>query len=422
MALVLLFLVHLATATASGLVGFGQLDGSPFDQPHLHPHTFLLTPQLIRVRGYPSEIHQVITDDGYILEIHRIPHGRNGGSRNQNRILPSARNGNGRRENRRVAFIQHCVLCSSADFVMNDPDQALAFILADAGYDVWLGNARGNIYGRRHVRLSPEGSEFWDFSMNEVARYDIPSMLRYVRDTTGAQRVYYTGHSMGTTVFFAMMNYHPHLNDWIHVMAAMAPVAYKDHATIYKLYGPLIQSAYRNMERMGVVEVGRLTANYSEATASLCAPLAPTKPVCDAVRMLALGPNSGYIDKAYQPVILAHIPAGMSLNVLKHFQQFHTSHDFQAYDYGRQRNMREYGRPSPPSFSFRGVRAPVGLLYSDGDWVSDTLDVRRMAQQLPNLVLDYLVPLADFNHNDFLWAENANRLVYDRILNLFRKF
>lgn len=49
-------------------------------------------------------------------------------------------------------------------------------------------------------------------------------------------------------------------------------------------------------------------------------------------------------------------------------------------------------------------------------------DVRRMAQQLPNLVLDYLVPLADFNHNDFLWAENANRLVYDRILNLFRKF
>ncbi|ROT79545.1 putative lipase 3-like [Penaeus vannamei] len=167
------------------------------------------------------------------------------------------------------------------------------------------------------------------------------------------------------------------------------------------------------MERMGVVEVGRLTANYSEATASLCAPLAPTKPVCDAVRMLALGPNSGYIDKAYQPVILAHIPAG----ILPIFAD-----DFQAYDYGRQRNMREYGRPSPPSFSFRGVRAPVGLLYSDGDWVSDTLDVRRMAQQLPNLVLDYLVPLADFNHNDFLWAENANRLVYDRILNLFRKF
>lgn len=25
----------------------------------------------------------------------------------------------------RVVFIQHCLLCSSADFVMNDPDQAL---------------------------------------------------------------------------------------------------------------------------------------------------------------------------------------------------------------------------------------------------------------------------------------------------------
>lgn len=32
--------------------------------------------------------------------------------------------------------------------------------------------------------------------------------------------------------------------------------------------------------------------------------------------------------QAYQPVILAHIPAGMSLNVLKHFQQFHTSREY----------------------------------------------------------------------------------------------
>ncbi|XP_047474945.1 lipase 3-like [Penaeus chinensis] len=430
MALVQLFLVHLATAVASGRVGGGGGGGagggetisSPFDQPHLHPHTFLLTPQLIRVRGYPSEIHQVVTDDGYILEVHRIPHGRNDGSRNHNRISTPERGRNGRRENRRVVFIQHCVLCSSADFVLNDPDQALAFILADAGYDVWLGNARGNVYGRRHVRLSPDQPEFWDFSMNEIARFDIPSMLSYVRGMTGAPRVYYIGHSMGTTVFFAMMNYHPHINDWIRVMAAMAPVAYKDHAAIYKLYGPIIASTYRTMERAGVVEVGMLSANYSAATSSLCAPLVPTQLVCDAIRMLALGPNSGYIDKAYQPVILAHIPAGMSLNVLKHFQQFHTSHNFQAYDYGRQRNMQEYGSPVPPRFSFGQVRAAVGLLYSDGDWISDTLDVRRMAPELPNLVLDYLVPLADFNHNDFLWAENANRLVYDRILNLLQKY
>ena len=30
---------------------------------------------MIANRGYPVEIHHVVTDDGYILELHRIPRG-----------------------------------------------------------------------------------------------------------------------------------------------------------------------------------------------------------------------------------------------------------------------------------------------------------------------------------------------------------
>lgn len=38
------------------------------------------------------------------------------------------------------------------------PDQSLAFLLADNGFDVWIANTRGTKYSRGHVSLSPDDS------------------------------------------------------------------------------------------------------------------------------------------------------------------------------------------------------------------------------------------------------------------------
>ena len=37
------------------------------------------------------------------------------------------------------------------------------YLLSDAGYDIWLGNFRGNYYSMAHQELDPEEFEFWDF-------------------------------------------------------------------------------------------------------------------------------------------------------------------------------------------------------------------------------------------------------------------
>lgn len=163
--------------------------------------------------GYPAETHSVITDDGYILEVHRIP-----GS-------PQSPPATGKR----VVFLMHGLLDSSATWVIMGPNNGFAYMLADLGYDVWMGNARGNTYSRNHVTYRPDGwrrRNFWDFSWHEIGVYDLPAMIDYVLAQTNQQKLQYAGHSQGTTSFFVMASERPEYNDKIISMQALAPVAF----------------------------------------------------------------------------------------------------------------------------------------------------------------------------------------------------
>lgn len=64
---------------------------------------FVPVPQLISNEGYPSENHYVTTTDGYILNLHRIPRGKNGTS------------------NGKVVLLQHGLLLASSDWVLLGP-------------------------------------------------------------------------------------------------------------------------------------------------------------------------------------------------------------------------------------------------------------------------------------------------------------
>lgn len=64
---------------------------------------------MIEKFGYPVEVYKATTEDGYILELHRIPHG----------IKDDAD------KTKAVIYLQHPLFSSSAEFVYTTPEKGL---------------------------------------------------------------------------------------------------------------------------------------------------------------------------------------------------------------------------------------------------------------------------------------------------------
>lgn len=102
--------------------------------------------------------------------------------------------------------------------------------MADLGYDVWLTNMRGNIYGHNHTKYKTNVvSKFWDFSFHEKGKYDLPAIIDHVIEFTGQRQVYFVGHSESNTAFYIMCSERPEYNDKVRMQVSLAPVAHLKH-------------------------------------------------------------------------------------------------------------------------------------------------------------------------------------------------
>lgn len=364
------------------------------------PEAIMRTDEIIVTNGYPVETHEVQTDDGYILTMFRIPHGKSSSH------VP---------QNRKLFFIQHGLIGSSSNFVTGRPDiKCLAFLLADKGYDVWLGNTRGNRYSAKHAFLEISEKDYWNFTFDDMAAYDIPAMLNYALKTANQKHLYYAGHSQGTLLGFAAFSENKDLRQRVKGMFAMAPIAQLKNID-YKVR--MISRAFYGMQyfvdKMSLTKLYP-TLDLMKTISNVVCPISSY--LCRSITQLSVKYTRIDQGRTPSPLYLSNLPEGTSIKNIYHYCQLIASGLFQKYDYGYIGNLVSYHTINPPLFNLKNIDLPVTLFSGSEDNLSAEKDVDWLEEQLPRVVHRYVVK--GYNHVDFYWSVTAKQKIYDRILDI----
>lgn len=310
----------------------------------------------------------------------------------------------------------HGLLSSSVDFVLLGSKKALAYKLSDAGYDVWMGNARGNTFSRKHELLSPYTNAFWRFSWDEIGRYDLPAMIDYVLQETNSEKLHYIGHSQGTTTFFVLLSEHPKYNEKIESAYLLAPAAFMGNMKSPSIISSCPALSLPN-PAVALGSIPIFTTDLQKDIASFSCDVIPgMKPFCKLSIFEISGFDLKNLDDSLLADIYATSPAGASASQTIHYCQEFASKMFRKFDYGPYYNVLFYGSAFPPSYKLGETKVPTFLFYGQNDFISTPKDVLRLKKELPNVKLLHRVEDSRWTHLDFIWGKNADSLVYDLIL------
>ncbi|KAF5285059.1 hypothetical protein FQR65_LT02372 [Abscondita terminalis] len=379
----------LVLSVIANCLSYDEFDTNMVFEENYNPDAYLTAPQIIRRHGYQSESHVVETADGYLLTVHRIPKNKVG------------------RSGQQPVLIQHGLLSSSADFLITGDNKSLAFILSDLGYDVWLGNARGNTYSKAHVSLSTASVEFWNFTAG-VVKEKSSIGFHLTDEPYQVNPTCFPFANSSNKFVFKQMNIDDKqlslaFQQAITVIAEpCSPDWIVKHLGIkqYLPYDLLMKVLSRDCE-------------HSEAD----------KIICDQLIFLVCGFDKYQFDKKLLPLVLGHSPAGTSIKTVIHYtQEIHYHGNFMQFDYGKNGNMVQYGNWTPPDYEINNINVPTYFMYADNDWVANEYDVKKLVNGVNNSIGVYRIPYKLFNHLDFIWAKDAPKLVYKKLIDVIKEY
>ncbi|KAF7719618.1 Triglyceride lipase-cholesterol esterase [Penicillium ucsense] len=358
--------------------------------------------------GYEAEEHIIQTGDGYLLGLHRLAYKKG----EENTKVNQGTGG----ISKKVVYLHHGLLmCSEVWVALTDEQRCLPFRLVEQGYDVWLGNNRGNKYAKKCIRFSPGSNEFWDFSIDQFAFHDIPDSIEYILGVTGQPSLSYIGFSQGTAQAFATLSIHPLLNQKVDVFVALAPAMAPSG-----LRNRIVDSLMKASPDFLFLLFGRRSILSSTTMwQTILYPPIYVRIIDMALRAL-FNWKCRNISRTQKLAAYLHLYSFTSTKSVVHWFQIIRNKNFQFFDdethapFSVVASERFY---KPVKYPTRNIKTPIVLLYGDSD---SLVDINVMLQGLPRETVAKAIP--EYEHLDFLWASDVDRQVFGHVFEALEKY
>lgn len=376
--------------------------------------------ELVGARGFVVQPHQVLTRDGYILKIDRI-------------VTP---NFNPRTYNlyRKPVLAAHGIFLDTAMFLINSPQlhsnvskcgDTLAFCMLMSGrYDMWLLNSRGNGRSMEHVKYSPKDDQFWRFSMDQMAEYDLPATIELVRRRTGHRKIGYLGFSQGAAQMFALLSQRPEYSEVIHPFVAWAPAVFVGSSnSLISIFSRILHPLF--------IQAGGLFPLGDPLQRALIQWVICRSKIGQQMCHLAIDKVTSFGNtNATRIPTYSHFMMTYSSNwVAAHLGQNSQHNVFRRLSYPTVgENIQKYGSPTPPHYPLWNIAKSmkIHIFYGATDPVVNAVDVEKLIRLLRKYGLHYVtghkVPLPRWGHADYFLSPLAGRLVYDETLAYFDRY
>eukprot|EP01022_Parablepharisma_sp_SALTPOND_P028456 TRINITY_DN70999_c1_g1_i1.p1 TRINITY_DN70999_c1_g1~~TRINITY_DN70999_c1_g1_i1.p1 ORF type:complete len:406 (+),score=34.97 TRINITY_DN70999_c1_g1_i1:72-1289(+) len=354
--------------------------------------------------GYQYEEHKVLTEDGYILTLWRIPGKIGQKSRGQ------------------PVLLQHGVLDNGFSFLFQEFNKNLPAMLLKEGYDVWIGNSRGTTRSLEHIDKEHHnwenlGGKYWDFTWDEMAMYDFPSVIEHVLSVTNHEKLKYVCHSQGCAILLAYASSHlEFVNTYIEKVVWLAPGMYVTSDPSW-----IVHFLFDQLHVLDIVKFVHFKNGLAHPWIMWMSGLAGKyipRVWLWALNLLCGNTKEEHIDLKRVPVAAANQFGGTSMRNFEHWDQAIHSGEFQMFDFGEEENLKRYGQKTPPIYDVKPYKnfAFPSMVFSFGrDALVHPESVLKFLSKLPEHSYVY-EEIPDTNHLSGFWGDFCHKTMYPKIV------